>query len=345
MQADNQPLVFIVTPVYNGVEHLAEAVESVIAQTYTNWRYVIVDNCSKDGTTELADRLADRDDRVEVQHPEEFFGFIGNWNRAIGQTPQDAEYCMLFCADDVLYPEFLEKMVEIGEKDPRVGMLGCYRREGRQVSPQFTGHLDEITPGREMARRHMQREFRMFCCPSAMLYRAAVVRENLPFYPEGRVHADIAVCYEAMKEWGFGFSQRMLVYNRMHDDSMTAVLADAKGTIPLEDAMMTHEYGASFFEGRDLAHVIKENDRRYYRELARRMFLPGRGERMAYHRERWASIGKSFSRREYWMAALREATTRALDLHGHVLRLLVLLRMRRPRKPGVVPTSTELSHA
>jgi len=345
MQDQQQPLVCIVTPVYNGVEHLAEAVESVIAQTYRNWRYIIVDNCSKDGTTELADRLAQRDGRIQVQHPAEFLDFIGNWNRAIGQVPDDAEYCMLLCADDVLYPEFLERMVEIGQAHPRVGMMGCYRREGRQVSPQFTGHLEQVIPGRQIARRHMQREFRMFCCPSAMLYRAAVVRQKQPFFPLGRVHADIAVCYEAMKDWDFGFSQRMLVYNRMHDDSMTAVLADAKGTIPLEDAMMTHEYGPCFFEGRELAHVIKENDRRYYRELARRMFLPDRRGRIAYHKQRWASIGMKFSHRRLWMAGLRELVTRALDLHGHALRLMVLLRMRRARKPGVAPAGTELSHA
>ena len=43
-----QPRVSVVTPVYNGERHLAECVESVLGQTFRDWEYVIVDNCSTD---------------------------------------------------------------------------------------------------------------------------------------------------------------------------------------------------------------------------------------------------------------------------------------------------------
>ena len=51
-----QPLVSVVTPVYNGAEYLVECIESVVNQTYANWEYVIVDNCSTDDTLAIARR-------------------------------------------------------------------------------------------------------------------------------------------------------------------------------------------------------------------------------------------------------------------------------------------------
>jgi glycosyltransferase involved in cell wall biosynthesis len=56
-----QPLVWVTTPVYNGERFLAECIESVLAQTYENWQYTIVDNCSSDGTAQIVRDYAARD--------------------------------------------------------------------------------------------------------------------------------------------------------------------------------------------------------------------------------------------------------------------------------------------
>ena len=63
-----QPLVSVVTPVFNGGKFLGECIDSVLAQTYTNWEYVIVDNCSTDATLEIAQRYAAADPRIRVYH-------------------------------------------------------------------------------------------------------------------------------------------------------------------------------------------------------------------------------------------------------------------------------------
>ena len=60
MSPPSQPLVSIVTPVYNGADFLSECIESVLAETYENWEYTIVDNCSSDGSADLARGYAAR---------------------------------------------------------------------------------------------------------------------------------------------------------------------------------------------------------------------------------------------------------------------------------------------
>ena len=66
MSTSKQPLVSVVTPVYNGATDLAQCIESVLAQTFPHWEYIIVNNHSTDGTLEIAERFARMDERIHV---------------------------------------------------------------------------------------------------------------------------------------------------------------------------------------------------------------------------------------------------------------------------------------
>ena len=66
MSAGHEPLVSVVTPVYNGEHCLRACIESVLAQTYSNWDYTIVNNCSADRTLDIAHEYAARDSRIRV---------------------------------------------------------------------------------------------------------------------------------------------------------------------------------------------------------------------------------------------------------------------------------------
>ena len=60
------PRVSVITPAYNAECFLEETVKSVQMQTFTDWEMIIVDDCSKDGTYELATRLSQEDSRLRV---------------------------------------------------------------------------------------------------------------------------------------------------------------------------------------------------------------------------------------------------------------------------------------
>src|SRR4051794_27053545 len=105
------PLVSIVTPVYNGEPYLAECIESVLAQTYDNWDYTIVDNASTDATPSIAARYAARDPRIRHLRFDELADVTANHNRAFESISPASEFCKMLQADYWLYPECLSRMV------------------------------------------------------------------------------------------------------------------------------------------------------------------------------------------------------------------------------------------
>src|SRR5712692_376662 len=118
MNAASQPLVSIVTPVYNGAQYLSECIESILAQTYTNWDYTIVNNCSTDGSLAIAQKYAASDPRIRVVSNDRFLRIIENHNHTIREISRDSKYCKFVFADDWLYPNCIEEMVGVAEKNP-----------------------------------------------------------------------------------------------------------------------------------------------------------------------------------------------------------------------------------
>ena len=110
-----QPLVSVVTPVYNEEKNLAECIESVLAQTYPNWEYVIVNNCSTDRSLQIAQSYAAQDKRIRVCDNREFLRAISNQNHALRQISSESKYCKVVLGDDWIFPECLTKMVELAE--------------------------------------------------------------------------------------------------------------------------------------------------------------------------------------------------------------------------------------
>ena len=59
-----QPFLSVVTPFYNTQAYLKECIESVLGQSYRNFEYILVDNCSNDGSLDIAEYYAKRDSRI-----------------------------------------------------------------------------------------------------------------------------------------------------------------------------------------------------------------------------------------------------------------------------------------
>lgn len=223
-----EPLVSVVTPVYNGAKYLAECIESVLAQTYGNWEYIIVNNHSTDATGEIAERYARRDPRIRLHSNATLLDVIANHNHAFRLISPASQYCKVVSADDWLFPECLARLVALAEAHPSVGIVGCYQLSGggtdwRDWSVKWAQlpYPADVVPGRQIGRIHLLGGVDVFGTPTSLLYRADLVRRTDRFYPNSSAEADTSACCDCLRNTDYGFVHQVLAYERVHPVRVT----------------------------------------------------------------------------------------------------------------------------
>jgi glycosyltransferase involved in cell wall biosynthesis len=221
----NQPFVTVATPVYNCGPFIAECIESVLNQTYENFEYLIVNNCSTDDTLEVVQQYAKRDSRIRVTDNTEFLGVFENHNKALNQMSLDSKYCKVVSGDDWIYPECLTKMIALAEAHPGVGIVGSYSLENRRILFQGLDYNEQVVNGRDLCRNTMMgRRPYVLGNPTSLLYRSDLIRRTPTFfpYPKDAPHADVSACYQALQDTDFGFVHQILSFTRIHPQTETS---------------------------------------------------------------------------------------------------------------------------
>lgn len=114
-----QPLVSILMTAYNREKYIAQAIESVLASTFTDFELIIVDDNSKDSTLNIAKEYAKKDSRLKVYLNETNLGDYNNRNRAASYA--NGKYIKYIDADDTIYPWGLGVVVNYMEQFPEAG--------------------------------------------------------------------------------------------------------------------------------------------------------------------------------------------------------------------------------
>lgn len=114
----NTPLVTIGLPVFNGDNYLAEAILSVLAQTYINLELIISDNGSADGTELICRDYASQDSRIHYHRSVQNRGAAWNYNRVVELA--NGKYFRWLAHDDMIAPSTIEKSVQILDAQPKV---------------------------------------------------------------------------------------------------------------------------------------------------------------------------------------------------------------------------------
>jgi glycosyltransferase involved in cell wall biosynthesis len=136
---EHAPRVSIGLPVYNGENYLAEALDSLLTQTFDDFELIITDNASTDRTPEICNRYLACDSRVRYYRNEVNLGSAGNYGRSFALAR--GEYFKWAAHDDLCAPTFLARCVEVLDSRPEV--VWCHSRS-RHIDP----HGDPL-PGPE----------------------------------------------------------------------------------------------------------------------------------------------------------------------------------------------------
>jgi glycosyltransferase involved in cell wall biosynthesis len=140
VRADGRPLVSIGVPVYNAERHLAEALDSLLAQDYEPLEIVISDNASTDGTEAICRDYAGRDRRVAYHRAPENQGAVWNFNQVFALS--HGHYFMWAAHDDCRAPRYVGSCVTALEQRPDAVMccteVAFIDDQGRPVLPWTT---------------------------------------------------------------------------------------------------------------------------------------------------------------------------------------------------------------
>jgi glycosyltransferase involved in cell wall biosynthesis len=315
-----QPLVSVVTPAYNAEPFLAECIESVQAQKYGHFEHIIVDNGSKDRTREIAERYARADGRIRVLSNPLTLPVVENWNATIRHIADASRFCQTLHADDWLYPDCLARMVELGMRNPSVGVIGSLRRRGTAIQCTGLPTDQQVFAGTQVARLFLKEEVFAFA-PTSGMVRSDIVRARDPFYPTDYLHADLAAYFDVLHATNFGFVHEVLAFSRTHEASITSTIAERKRTLLKEWPMLLTVYGPKYFNARELAEIERRFMRRYHRVLVREAASGAGREFLAFHLNGLRRLGRAPRIPDYAIAAFSEFAV-ALASPGKVTRHL-----------------------
>jgi glycosyltransferase involved in cell wall biosynthesis len=123
--AANIPKVSVLMPVYNGERYLREAIESILAQSFGDFEFLIVDDGSSDSSAQIVRSYGDP--RIRLEQNQSNAGLIFTLNK--GLRLARGSYVARMDCDDVSLPERLERQVAFLESHPQVGICGSWFRK------------------------------------------------------------------------------------------------------------------------------------------------------------------------------------------------------------------------
>jgi glycosyltransferase involved in cell wall biosynthesis len=281
-----------VVPVYDGADFLAEALASALEQDHGHIEVGVADTVSTDCSAEIADDVARRDARVRVERASDHVGIRPNWNRAARLIDPDAAYVKFLSADDLLMPGCISRQVAVAEANPRVAVVGGYRRDGDALGCTGLALTTTVARGRDIARRMLLGGSDLFGAPPNVLYRADLVRARTELYELPFFNFDDGACMELLGSGDFGFVHEVVSWSRVHPGQQTTAV-DRLRQWEFGDLALLARYGPRYLAPDELRRRLHAGLRRYGTMLAKQA-VTGRlrrdGEFRAHHAEALARI-------------------------------------------------------
>ncbi len=225
-QSDNsmmsQPKVTVCMPVFRGGEFICDAIESVLAQDFRDFEFLIVDDCSGDGTDEIVERCASRDHRVIFKVNDSQLGMVANWNHCLKMAR--GQYVKFLFQDDIFTsPESLGKMVRVLDDDPAVSLVASCRRiidrNSVAINDESFFCSSVSAKGFDIIRYCILKHGNVIGEPSAVLFRKEQAARG--FNLKYRQIVDLEMWFYLLEQGQFAYIGEPLCGFRVHSGQQT----------------------------------------------------------------------------------------------------------------------------
>ena len=237
----------MIIPTFNRSRYLAETLDSVLGQDFTDFTVLVSDNASDDDTAAVMARY--EDPRVQYLRRSENIGWLRNFNEALAATR--TRFVAVLNDDDLMAPGALTRAVAMLESHPRVGMVHAAHDSigpdgtSLEVASSWTHGLtrDAVEPGRTFIWKSMKYYERV--CPPSVVFRTEALPRT-PYEPRDEPHAVSVLYLRIALDWDIGYLAQSGVAWRVHGDQESSSMA----YVASDGAMARHT--ATILEMRDV---------------------------------------------------------------------------------------------
>ena len=211
----------VVMCTFNGAKYLAEQLDSILAQSYSNIEIIVVDDCSTDNTFEILKNYQPKDSRIQVFQNSKNLGFVQNFSKAISLATGD--YIALADQDDIWKPYKLEKFANDIQNHLLIySDAVLIAPDGQSLNRELTRPNDHLVSG------HCNQAFLFKNCVSGntLMFKRELLQYILPI-PNVSFH-DIWIAFIASSLGTIAYTEEALVYYRRHESQVTNTQKEKK---------------------------------------------------------------------------------------------------------------------
>lgn len=242
------PKVSICLPVYNGRRFLGEAIETALAQTFSDFEFLIADDRSTDDSFEIAESYARQDKRIVVWRNEENKGLFNNYNETMSRATGD--FIKPFAQDDLWAPSIVQRCLDTFGANPDLSLVAVGRQwitaDGAEISTQCEFDTTTTLPADEVVSSCLLRLVNWIGEPSTVMFPRQ--RWGSGFDADFYHMGDLEYWFRVLDGGTYTYLHEPLCLFRRHDGSTTN--RNLKGLLFALDMMLL---------GDKFENVIKDN--------------------------------------------------------------------------------------
>ena len=199
---NEKPIVSVCVPTFNGGTLLEHTINSVLAQTNTDWEIVVSDDHSTDGSYERIKANYENDSRFTFTINPKSAGAANNWNNCVKHAR--GRYLKLLCQDDLINENCLDISIRVMEENPSVvlvtGRRAIINQNGRTIiNSRGNQGLENLVNGYDAVRMLTKKGTNIICEPSIVLYRMEAFTKTSGFDASWSYLIDVASYVEVLK--------------------------------------------------------------------------------------------------------------------------------------------------